>query len=152
RAFKVVYRHHRRPRWYHVGAADALSLVEARKLAAEVMLDVIRGKDPMAERRAARGAGTFADLAERYLEEHARRQNKSWWQAAKLVRKHLLPVWGKLDARSIARSDVRALMARIAGPVAANQTLAAASAIFSWAVRQEVVATNPCTGVERNPT
>ena len=34
----------------------------------------------------------------------------------------------------------------------ANQVLAAASAIFSWAVRQEIVSANPCSGVERNDT
>ena len=37
-------------------------------------------------------------------------------------------------------------------PVLANQVLAAASAIFSWAVRQEIIAANPCSGVERNDT
>jgi integrase len=30
--------------------------------------------------------------------------------------------------------------------------LAAASAIFSWAIRQEIVAVNPCRTVDRNPT
>jgi len=34
----------------------------------------------------------------------------------------------------------------------ANQVLAAASPIFSWAVRQEIIAANPCSGVERNDT
>ena len=56
KAWKVVYRHHNRPRWYHLGAADAIGLADARTLAAEVMLDVIKGKDPAAEKRA-RGAG-----------------------------------------------------------------------------------------------
>ena len=45
---------------------------------------------------------------------------------------------------------MRQLIARIEAPVLANQVLAAASAIFSWAARQEVVAVNPCRGVERN--
>jgi integrase len=44
------------------------------------------------------------------------------------------------------------MMARIEAPIAANQTLAAASAIFSWAVRQEIVTGNPCRGVDRNAT
>ena len=34
----------------------------------------------------------------------------------------------------------------------ANQTLSAASALFSWAVREEIVAVNPCTRVERHAT
>jgi integrase len=152
RAWKVVYRYHNRPRWYHLGAADAISLGDARKLAAEIMLEVARGHDPQTERKAARSAGTFAEVAERYREEHAKKRNKSWEQADYLVRRHLLPAWGRLSAKSIARSDVRAVMGRITGPSVANQVLAAASAIFSWAIKQELVAINPCSGVERNET
>jgi len=152
RSWYLVYRRHGRPRWYHIGAADVVGLADARKLAAETMLDVIRGRDPAAEKRAARGAGTFAELAERYREEYARKKNKSWQQADYLVRRYLLPAWGKLSAESITRSDVRAVIGKIVGPSLANQVLAAASAIFSWAIRQELVAINPCSGVERNAT
>ena len=43
-------------------------------------------------------------------------------------------------------------MIRIEAPIVANQTLAAASAIFSWAIRQEILTVNPCKLVDRNPT
>jgi len=33
--------------------------------------------------------------------------------------------------------------------VLANQVLAACSAVFSWAVREELLKVNPCVGVER---
>jgi hypothetical protein len=33
-------------------------------------------------------------------------------------------------------------MLRIEAPIVANQTLAAASAIFSWAIRQEILTLN----------
>jgi integrase len=42
------------------------------------------------------------------------------------------------------------MMARIASPSVANQTLAAVSAIFSWGLKEEIVTTNPCKLVERN--
>jgi integrase len=151
KSYKLVYRHRNRPRWYHIGYTDAIGLADARRLAAELMLEVIRGKDPAAERRSARG-DTFARIANRYVEEHAKKRNKSWQQADALVRHHLLPIWGELDANTITRSDVRAVMGKIAAPIAANQTLAAASAVFSWAVKQELLTTNPCRGVERNAT
>jgi integrase len=148
----LIYRYHNRPRWYHIGAADAIALADARKLAAELMLEVIRGKDPAAEKRAARGDHTFAEIANRYVEQHAKKRNKSWKQADGLVRYHLLPVWGGLSAQTITRADVRAMMSKIDGPVAANQVLASASAIFSWAVKQELLTNNPCRGIERNIT
>jgi hypothetical protein len=152
RSYKLIYRHHKRPRWFTIGAADAICLADARKLAAELMLRVIKGEDIAAEKRAARGTGTFAEIATRYVEEHAKRKNKSWRQGDTLVRRHLLPAWGNLSANTITRSDVRALMGKINAPVAANQALAAASAIFTWANRQELLPVNPCRGVERNAT
>ena len=132
RAWKCIYSHHGRPRWLHLGDAGAIGLADARTLAAEAMLAVARGKDPAAEKRAERGAGTFAELAERYVEHYAKRRNKSWAQADKLIRRHALPRWGKLQAASISRADVRAMMSRIEAPVLANQVLAAVSARHSF--------------------
>jgi integrase len=150
RAFKAVYSRQGRPRWYHIGE---VGLGDARRIAARVRLAVAEGKDPAADRKAERGAGTFADLAERYVEQHAKKNNRSWEHTRdKLVRPHLLPRWGKLDAKTISRADVRALMRRIEAPSLANQVKLAASAIFTWAVKQEIVAVNPCTGVDNNET
>jgi hypothetical protein len=61
RAWKVIYSYHGRPRWLHLGDAGAIGLADARMLAQEAMLAVARGKDPAAEKRAERGAGTFGD-------------------------------------------------------------------------------------------
>lgn len=152
RAWTVVYRFSGRPRWLHLGDATAIGLNAARELAAETMLAVAKGKDPAAEKRANRSKGTFAEIATRYVQEYAARNNKSWKQPDALVRRHLIPAWGKLQAAAVTRADVRALMARITAPIVANQTLAAASAIFAWAIKQEIVTVNPCLGVDRNPT
>lgn len=153
KAWKVVYSHHGRPRWYHVADASAIGLADARKRANEVMYQVAQDKDPAAERRASRNADIFEDLTSRYR-KYAAGKNKSWKQADVLVRKHLLPHWGKQRAVDVSRSDVKAMMARIEAPIVANQTLAAASAIFSWAIREELAGlkVNPCQGVARNKT
>jgi len=153
KAWKLVYRYHGRPRWYHLAAADAIGLADARRIAAELMLRVIKGEDPAAERRAERGAGTFAELAQKYVDQHAKKRNKSWQQADALIRRHVLPRWGKLEANSITRADVRTLMRGMEeAPIAANQMLAAVSAVFTWAVKEEIVSGSPCRGVARNPT
>jgi integrase len=75
-------------------------------------------------------------------------------QADYLVRSYVLPRLGKLRAGDISRSDVRALFAAIEAPVLANQVIASTSAIFAWAIREEVggIAVNPCHGIERNET
>src|SRR6516225_7029023 len=152
RGWKCIYSCRGRVRWFHLGDGNAIGLQQARELARDIMYAVAKGEDPQAEKRARRNAGTFAELAERYVEDYAKRRNKSWRQGDKLVRRYLLPSWAKLEAKSITRSEVRLAIGRIAAPVLANQVLAAASAIFSWAVKQEVIAVNPCRGVERNET
>jgi integrase len=149
RAYKCIYSFHGRPRWYHIGKVKTVGLSDARTLAARVMLAVAEGKDPAAERRAERGAGTFAELAERYV-EIAKRKNKSWEQGATLVARYATPRWAKLQAASISRADVRTMLSKIDAPVLRNQVLASASAVFTWATVQELIAANPCRGIERN--
>jgi integrase len=151
RAWKCIYSRHGRPRWLHLGKADAIGLSDARRLAAEAMLQVAKGHDPAAEKRAERTKGTWAELGTAYVERYAKRHNKSWRQSDALVRRWL-PQWGKLQASTITRADVRAAMDRIKAPVQANQVLAAASAVFSWACKQDMLLVNPCVGIDRNPT
>lgn len=152
-AYKAIYARHGRPRWYHLGRADAIGLADARRLAGKVMVLVAEGKDPQADRQAERHCGTFAELAAQYR-DHASKKNKSWKQSDALVQKHLMPRWAKLLAAEVTRSDVKAMVARVEAPIVANQVLAAASAIFSWAIKEEVagVKINPCRQVDRNPT
>jgi integrase len=84
---------------------------------------------------------------------HAQEDSRGWHASgAAEVRKHLLPRWGKLNASSITRSDVKAMFAGIGAPQVANQTVRAASAVFSWAVREELVPVNPCLKIEHNET
>ena len=111
KSWKVIYSRNSRPRWYHLGAADAIALSDARKLAARVMFAVAEGKDPAAERKADRSRGTFEELAARYVAEYAKKNNKSWKQAETLVRRYLVPRWGKLQAADISRADVKSAMA-----------------------------------------
>jgi integrase len=151
KAWTVVYARHGRSRWLYLGDGDAIGLGNARVLAAEAALAIAKGGDPAAERKAERGAGTFADLAGKYLEQHAKKYNKSWRQADALIRRHALPRWGKLQATTITRADVKALMGKIDAPIVANQTLTALSAIYTWGVKEEIVAANPCKLVPRNP-
>ena len=139
KAWYCVYSRHGRPRWLRLGSADAIYLADARQLAARVMYEVASGRDPAAEKKAERGSGTFAELHEKYLEQHAKRVNKSWKQGDALVRRYALPSWGKLQATTITRGDVKALMSSIAAPILANQVLAAVSAILTWAMREDIL-------------
>jgi Arm DNA-binding domain len=107
KTWKVIYPFGGRTRWYTIGKVDdAIDLAAARKLAAQVLLKAASGVDAQAERRAARSQNTFAELADAYRDQHAKKKNRSWRQADTLVRRFLIPRWGKLQATAITRSDV----------------------------------------------
>jgi hypothetical protein len=108
----------------------------ARRQAAEVLLKVQTGVDVQAERQAQRGSGSFEELANRYRDEYAKHKNKSWRQPDALIAKNLMPRWAKLQAASISRSDVKSALAAIESGSTAAQTLRAASAVFSWAIKE----------------
>jgi integrase len=153
KSYQFVYHHKGRSRWFHIGAADAVSLALARQEATRLRLAVHEGKDPAAERRAATAtvtSGTFAVLAARYLEEYAKRKNKSWKQGDNLIRRNVLPHWKDREASTITRADVRAIVGKIDAPKLHNQVVAACSAIFTWAVKQELLTNHPVRGVERH--
>jgi integrase len=144
-SYKVIYSFKGTSRWYTIG--KGIGLAVARKKARDIMDQVALGADPAANRKADREDGiTFETLATRYVDERAKKKNRSWKQADALVRKHLIPQWGKLDPSSITRDDVKRAIAKITAtaPIVATQTLAAASAIFNWAIEESIVKDNPC--------
>jgi integrase len=149
RGFYFMYNVRGRTRWYNIGLVP---LADARRIAVRLRLAVAEGRDPAAERRDERGAPTFAELAERYVNEDAKKRNRSWRQAAALVDAHLLPKWGRMIAKDVTRAHVRKVIGAIASPSVANAVRVSASAIFSFGVAVEVLAFNPVRGVERNPT
>ena len=122
RSFCYVYSRAGRPRWLTLGNVG-IGLAAARELAAEAMLAVARGRDPAAERKARRGKGTLAEIHHRYVNEYAKKKNKSWSQPAALIRRYVLPRWGKLPATSITRSDVKSMAAAIEKESVTNQTI-----------------------------
>lgn len=91
-------------------------------------------------------------LAAGHVDEHASKRNRSWKRAVHHIQKYVLPRWGHLAAGSITRSQVCELHSSIAAPILANHVKAAVSAVFTWAIGQDVLTDNPCRGVANNPT
>lgn len=84
------------------------------------------------------------------MEEHAKRRNRSWRKARRLVERFAQPLWDH-PAKTVSRSDVKAVISKIKAPFTANATLASLSAVFSFGVREGVVEANPCQGISKNP-
>jgi hypothetical protein len=72
KSWNFIYRFHGKSRRLTIGPYPGLGLAEARKLAIEASRQVARGTDPAAIKRTERATESFAELAELYLEKHAR--------------------------------------------------------------------------------
>jgi integrase len=148
-ALAFVFNHRGRTRWLTFGSG--LLLADVRVVAARLRLAVVEGRDPAAERKEDREADTFGALYDRYLDyAKNKKKNRAWQQSDYLVRRHLLPRWGRKIAREITTAEAQAAIDAIASPSVANQTRAAASVVFTFGVKKKVLAFNPVRDVERN--
>jgi integrase len=150
KTFFVRYRLRRGEGRITLGDYPGVPLAEARSAAKEVLGRVARGEDPQTERQEKRAARSFGELAQSYIEVHAKRRKRTWEEDERILRRDLLPAWGRLVASEIRRRDVAALVDGIVGrgaPVMANRVRALASKIFAFALEREIVEFNPVAGL-----
>ena len=114
KAFIVRYRVAGRRRRMSLGGYPAVSLAGARRRAKQVLGEVAGGQDPAQARHDARHADTFGDLAQLYLDKHARVKKRSWREDLRIVESELFPPWRVRCAQEIRRRDVRELLEAIA--------------------------------------
>jgi integrase len=126
----------------------------ARREAKRLLGLIEGGADPAADKLARKEAPTIAELAERFLAEHAeaKRKTSSAAEYRRLLDKIILPALGKRKAADVSRADVTKLHhANRAAPYQANRVLAVLSKMFNlaerWGLRPD--GSNPCRHVER---
>jgi integrase len=137
-----------------VGDFGRLTVDDARREARALLGQVDKGKDPLEERIKDRAGATVAELAARYLAEHAEAKKKprSVAEDRRLLNLRVLPALGRRQVADLTRADLAKLHYSLrATPVEANRTLALLSKMLnlaeSWAMRPD--ASNPCRHIEK---
>jgi integrase len=112
------------------------------------------GADPAADKIARKEAPIIAELAGRFLAEHAeaKRKGSTATEYKRLLDKIILPALGKRKVADVTRADVTKLHhANRAAPYQANRVLAVLSKMFNlaerWGLRPD--GSNPCRHVEK---
>ncbi len=154
KSFFIAYRANGRQRFHTLGRFGELTLHEARTLALETLGRIRHGADPSGDRLAYREAPTVADLAERYMQEHAwpKKKTASARDDERNWRLHVVPRIGTYKVVDVTRADVSGLHAELASkPYLANRVLALLSKAFNlaevWGWRRD--GSNPCRHVTR---
>jgi len=139
-------------RWQTIGRHGSpwtpeTARAEAKRLAGEIA----SGADPAAARDARKAAPTLAEIAQRFLDEHAatklrpRTAHEYRW----LVEKMLVPALGSRRLAELTRDDVSAFHhAKRGTPGNANRALTLLKTICTWADPDGV---NPCRRVKPFP-
>jgi integrase len=152
--YVVQYRSQGRRRKQRIGWHGQLTTEQARTMARQWLASVATGRDPASIRDALQHGPTVADLATRYLEQHAHVKKKP--SAARTdaynIRLHILPRLGSRTLATITRDDIAALHHAMQGiPGAANRCLSLLSKMFNlaeqWNLRPQ--GTNPVHGITR---
>jgi integrase len=134
-----------------IGSFPDWKAAPARTRAGDLKREIDNGGDPMGERHADRAAPTVADLAARYLTEHAGRKRTGAADKA-AIDSIILPKLGNrrvVDLRHVDIADLHRSISEHA-PIRANRLLALLSKMLSLAVRWEMRLDNPAKGLERN--
>ena len=137
-----------------LGPLSDLKLADARERADRLRVEVTDGADPQGERQAKRIAAsnelTFAQLADRYIEEYAK-PSKASWKNDQLYLARPRKAWEWRKAKSITRRDVITLLDQIkrSAPVSANRTQSVLVTLFNWSVDDHLLDANPIAGLKK---
>jgi integrase len=145
---------HQRQRQIKLGAVGDISFEQARKKAQKLRSEVVLGGDPAADRADQKAIPTYASLAAQHL-AHAAMHQKRPENTEMVMRRHILPRWGKLHLTVIRSQDVAAWLSEKAAEGYAPATVEKMRVVFGrsfelgkrWGIPG--AENNPVRGLER---
>jgi len=154
KCYIAQYRKDGRSRRTRIGEHGRLTPEQARKEARKILGLVEGGRDPIAERKAAREVRTLKAVATDFLDQHVKTKRKARTadEYERILTLHVIPALGSKRIVDLRRADVAKLHSKLsASPYQANRAVALVSAVWNWAARRDEVsfADNPARAVER---
>lgn len=139
-----------------LGRFGELTVDQARNLAQDWLAEVRQGRDPSAEKSAARAAPTMKEMCTKFIEDYSKLHNKpSTVEGNEMnIKNHVVPRLGRLKVHEVTRAHISEWMTGLADrPIIANRTLALLRKMFNlaelWGYRPD--GSNPCRHVQKYP-
>ena len=140
-----------RERKYTIGSYPELSCTAAREIAGRLKGEIIKGNDPLEDRKAAYGTPTLKEFWLEFLKSKEKILRTKTLDNYKIVMKtHILPKFGNYKINSIIKRDIENFHSCLSStPVVANKSLQILSSIFSTAINWGLVSNNQVTGIKK---
>jgi integrase len=144
---------HRKNRQARIGAADAMTLEEAREAARQVRSSITNGFDPREQARKLKEVPLFSEFVENRYLPHVRVYKRSWQRDEQMIERHIMPLWSQAKLTEITREDIEDFQALMIAdgmkPGSVNRYMALVKYIFNLAEKWEVIDKSPARGVSR---
>ncbi len=154
RSFIYMYRFHNTSRLLTIGAYPLTTLHSARLAAVKAKDKIIKGIDPGTiqknTKETHRDAETVRALVSEYIEKWAKPRKRTWKEDERILKKDVIPTFGRRKAKDIKRRDIVLLLDEIVGrgaPIQANRALAVIRKMFNFAVTRSILDASPCAAI-----
>ena len=155
KTWNLIYRKDGKWQRIKVGSYPTTGYSDARQIATRVVDELLTGEEVEAGAKEKR-APTFADLAQDYLENYAKKNKVSWKRDEQLISNELLPSFGDIAFNSISRFDLVDRLEDIKDsgrPIWANRTLQVIRRMYNWSLNHrlygEILPYNPFLGIPK---
>jgi integrase len=161
KSWALRYRAGGKPAKLTLGAYPAIDLATARRRAQEAIGDVASGKNPAADKKAAReaqrAANSTADhveaVANSFIERYVKRSVGASWsrETERLLRVEVIPKIGCKRVGEVTRADIHRLLDEMVdrgSPINANRLLAVMRRMFNWTIERGFVERSPCDKIK----
>jgi integrase len=165
KSWALRYRAAGKPAKLTLGSYPKIDLATARRKAQEALGEVASGKNPAADKKAAREAQkseqSTADrveaVANSFIERYVKRNVGASWarETERLLRVEVIPEIGGKRISEVTRADIHNLLDAMVdrgSPINANRLLAVLRRMFNWTVERGHIERSPCDKIKAPAT
>lgn len=135
-----------------IGDFADLSVIEAREKAIELRNKIAKGVNPAEEKRKLSGEMTFKELFDKYINEYAKHNTKSWKHDIEEMERKATHLYN-VKISNISREDIKKIfnkMTEAGKKGGANRFLDRLRAVFNKAIEWGWEGTNPTAGIKKH--
>jgi len=162
KTFIYRYKFQGQSRLITIGVYPKITLAKANTIYADYASKVENGDDPWADQRIEKRrrvlSPTVKEFVDTYINQYCigtnpeKPRKKTWKADEKLLHREVVPAIGHLKIQDVSKPDIRNIINKVyerGAGIMANRLLSCMNKMFSFAVDEDVVELNICSGIKK---